>query len=436
MKLRIPKYSFLEILILIIVALDSNMFYLFPSSGILAQLNSPFNKYLILILIFAALLVVSPSISRCFGRNKMYLYAIAYMSVAIVCTSIFSITQYGESPFDVFTCWYHYYLVLLVIPLFYEMKCKNREEFIYNLIITCSIVLCLVSITQGVLYNATGKMIFQGMTSDMMAVRNGRLRLSTCSVNNLAIVILLSNLFNMECKKRQKIKYVIYLCIELFACYYIYMSRSYLIIYAGVAAVIFLSTTKSKQIGRLLTLVIVCIFAMNFLNLNSFVDSFSATTKEGTALSTVNRLGAIEYFSGVIANNPVFGMAYIRNSITSLSNILHGQTGTYYVSDLGLFGLIAESGMIGAGIFIFFTLSIISSILQLRKRKLQVSERDYSLACGFLGLWVLTSINVIVTDPRNSLSMPFVLAIVYYIADKCKMKNSSNCEERMLCSPH
>ncbi|HFI0524788.1 TPA: O-antigen ligase family protein [Streptococcus suis] len=419
--LKIPKPNILGILIFTILALDSYCFYLIPSNS----LNSPYNKYIIIILSFISFLCILKFSFKFYSERKFLSFTMLYVLFSVALVAFYSMWRYGQSLVDVFTSFYHFFTLFLITPLYFEAKRHQSLEPILKIVLWCSTFLCIVSIGQALLFNATRSIILPGITVDTYSIRNGHLRLTATSMNNIAFVYILSKIFDSSLKFRKKQPLLIILMLHLFTIYYVFMTRSFYIIYFGIAIIIYLSTNKTSKFIRWFILLVGSIFAFRWLDFSTFIESFSVDSSSGTGMSTINRLGAYHYFGTIIQKNPLFGMGFIRDSLAQYQTILHGPTGTYYVSDLGIFGLLAEMGLTGLSMFILMTIYLFYKLRNFKKMNQLVSTFNISFMNGMLGLWGFTSLNVIVTNPRYSLTMPFVFLSVIFVCDGL-VKNSGN----------
>lgn len=416
MVLKIKKRGVVELLFIVIIILDSNLFYLNPFQGFILKLNSAYNKYLIVFLSFL-LMVIAPGMFKIFSKNKkdLLLY-ICYMLIAVFIVALFSFAKYKESLFDIITCMYHYMILFFSIPIYYCVYRRKEKDFIINSIINISVILCLILIVQVLFSNYMGKIILPGVNQDVISIRNGRMRFSTNSVNTLAIPFLASSIF-CDDNKQGKIKSIIKLSIILFATFYVFMSRSLLVVYAGIIIVCYLSGAKTKHFRRWIVVLLGLLFITQLDAFTNFLESFSINSVQGTGLSTSVRLDAISYYWSVLKSNPLFGTGFIGDSVSGLQSILHGPYGFYYYSDLGAFGLLAETGIIGGSAFLFLTVYLVKLVIRLTKHKDAMLRYDYSCTVGLVTAWIFTSINMAVTNPRNSILMPIILGLVSGIYD-------------------
>lgn len=428
MKLRLRKPDCIGFLLFTILVLECNFFYLIPM-GNLQTLNSPTNKYLIVILSFIGTFLVLKYTVVFYKKHPLYSVITVYIIFCLFLLIVFSLLKYNQSFFDIWTKFYHFFSLTLVVPLLYKLETDKGIKKIINTILFCSTVFSLICLLQSKLYNSGGHIVLPGLTSDMISIRTGKLRLSANSVFHLGFIILLSKISDVTKSFWQKRIDILLFIIHFLTVIFVFMSRSLLVIFIVTFIFIYLANTQSSKLFRLIILGIGSVCAIHFLDISSFIDSFSVDTTAGTALSTSNRLEALEYFTGVFRSNPIFGMGFIRESLLQYRQLLHGPNLTYYVTDIGFLGLLGESGILGGLIFIFLTYYLYIKIRIINSNKLFIDSYSYSLAYGLFSFWLLTSISLIVTNPRYSVSMPFIIAIEIFISERSIQNRRSRSNE-------
>lgn len=412
------QINIIDILLAIILFLDSGCLYLFQLPGFFTLLNAPTKKYLIIILIIFTMLLLIKNIKIFMSRNMFLPKYLFILIFSLSLLTVYSMFTYNESFFDVFTCWHSYLLIFAVIPLLYVYYRDGNIDRFFRFCNFLSVIVCVLFILQSYAYSAGHSIFLAGLNDDTVRLRMGHLRIDMVSVVNLTIIYNATQLFNgKKMDKSKKIQILLILLLELYTLFAVSMSRSYLVIFIGVIMITFISHNKSRWL-RYAVLSIVILLAYQLINISAFISTFSSNASAGTGLSTSNRLNAIAYYLDVFKNNPFFGNGYIRESRIDLVNILHGVSGTYYYTDLGVFGVIAESGILG--FLIYLTLLIYLSITFLKFKRIRpiIEKQDYSFMVGLLSYWILTSINLVVVNPRNSIIVPITIAIFEFLKIK------------------
>ncbi|MDT2602296.1 hypothetical protein P7D85_21260 [Enterococcus hulanensis] len=421
------KHSVMYFFIVSIFLMDSNLLYLIKLPGSISQINTPFNKYAILLTIILLFVIIKKSslnIMEKYGFFSKYLVLVIF---GLILLFIYSMVKYSENLVDMFIISHHYFIFLFSIPLFFFLKnAEEGEKRIIKVIIIISVLTCLISLIQSLLFSKTGRVVLPGLTTDMYSIRSGRLRLATTNVNNLAILFLLSGIVSNEIKKKRKIILFIILVFEFFVCYYVFMSRSLLIVYFITAIMVIFFSKSKNRVFNILTVLFIGFGILYFFDTSEFVNSFSVYSSTGMGLSTSNRLDGIKYFLNVFAQNPFFGNGFIRESRFDLSTILHGPGLTYYYSDLGIVGLIAESGIIGFASYAFFLYFILKNWIFLTLGKLKTTTFGYSVLTAMLFFVISTSANLIVTNPRRVISLAVIMAFYVYYLDKQKNRGGEH----------
>lgn len=419
------KVSLVSIIVFLLFFLDSYCFYIFRFNGVLSQIIAPKNKYsLLLLLIFYFVLKKVISI-KYFDKSLIPLYA--YLLVFIFLMSIYSMLKYQESLMDVFTCWHSYIVIFSIIPFLEELRDEN--EFFLDLIVWMSVIFCLLILIHAFCFNVYEQRLLPGLIDDFFRVRNNRLRIDQSNIVKLSIPIMIANIFNGNIRKRSRIYYFIGLVIVITANIYVFMSRSAILIYIGVGIFIYFVNSQKKKGTQLLLFLAITIAFLQFVDVEAFFETFSENSIAGTGLSTTVRIQEVRYYMTFFTKNPLFGLGFIRDGLTDIIAITRGSYGYYYLTDVGIFGLVGECGLLGAILFTLFSWKLVKDLKYVIQKRGLYSDRDVSLAVGFVLYWFLSSINWIVTNQYNTISMAFIVSFVHFLAtspDYYKFKSGTN----------
>lgn len=412
-KVRIDGVS---LLIIASFLLDCNFLMLIPLPDVLYRVNSFVNKYLIVFIAIILVIYLYPYVKRLIKKNRsVAIYTLLLPSVLVI-ISVFSMIMYNESFFDTFTSWHHYLVILLAFPLTYLID-KRGSNYLAKIIIIISISYCLLSLMQEFLFLRTGNIILKGLSETDYSFRNARLRLRGANFHIIAFVIMCSRFFSAEKNNRKKILYGIGLVIELATQFLAYLTRSWWVIYISLLAIIYLITSRKKKVLRWIVLIVLACLSTQILDLGVFLESFSVNSVMGTGISTLNRLNAVKYFLGVFFKSPFIGNGFIRDARTDLHRILHGPHLTYAYSDVGIIGLLGETGVLGTALYSGFLLIVLKLYFSFQ-RDLKCSECDVGIVGGLFFMYVFTSPSLIATNPENIILIPISIALIYGIINK------------------
>lgn len=409
LRLRIrPVY----IVVLLAFLLDTNFLMLIPLPGILLQVNSFVNKYLIACLAIVLTIYLYKYAHRVLKHNKTASFFAIMLIFSLLFESLVSMIIYNETFFDVFTSWHHYLVILLAFPLMYIVETYGIDALIKPILLL-SIAYCFLCIIQEIVYLKSGAIILKGLTEYDYSFRNAHIRLRGSNFHMFAYIILCAK-FSSAKQKEKRLMYGLGIAVELFTQIFAYITRSWQVIYVAVLAVIFiLSKRKAKSMRVIILITLICV-ALQFFDISSFLESFSTNSVMGTGLSTSNRLEAISYFWGVFMKSPLYGNGFIRDARVDLFRTLHGSKGTYAYSDVGIIGLLGETGIIGVLLYLGFVCVIYKRYTFIRKHN-SFSEYELGLISGLLFFLLFTTPTLIVTNPENIIDIPIIVALSFGI---------------------
>lgn len=403
-------------LIYIILIFDTQFLMIVPLNGLFHQLNSKFCKYAIVALVIFLCFIICPYCLYFLKKNSCWFLYSAYFFIAIVFVGIYSCYQYKENIFDVFVCTHHYLILLYTIPLIYYFKYYGKFEQFIKWCIIIAMIYCLLCIGQEVIFMVSKKIVLPGLTEEWCSIRKGRLRISSINLEIIAYIFLNAKLFSKEEEKKKKLIYVSCIIIEIFTQFFIHMTRSMEVIYLGLTCMIFITTTKKEKWVRLFIICLVTMIILMNLDISSFIESFSINNNRyGMQISTINRIEAVKYYWGIFKNNIFFGNGFIRSGRADLNYVLHGPTGTFYYSDIGILGLLAECGIIGVFIYIIPFLYVVNSAYKILKLKHKYNSTHIGIITGFVVLLSMTTINLLMTHPASIITCSIICASTWYI---------------------
>ena len=93
--------------------------------------------------------------------------------------------------------------------------------------------------------------------------------------------------------------------------------------------------------------------------------------------------------------------------------VQYGPLGTFYYSDVGVFGLLAETGLMSV---IFYFVPLVHIIKTGVRTQRTEQRKKYAFLIGMIVYLVGTSISLLITDSGRALAYPFVIAMDLYIS--------------------
>ena len=204
--------------------------------------------------------------------------------------------------------------------------------------------------------------------------------------------------------------------------YFVYLmfvaqSRAYLVAFI-LTSMVFLYFSKVKMRYKIL-LYITSAVAVFFLLSSGFItltlDSFSRFGEN--AGSTIARAGAYNYYLKKFISNPLFGIGFAgENEYYKLVHgsgdyILRGSVVNYRYSDVGIAGLLAQTGMFSVFVFIAPLMWMIS-VTKCYSHKDRMNEK--ALLLSIVAFVIATTPTLICTDPERCIGWGLVIAIFSY----------------------
>lgn len=403
-KVRNSKtYYLIFFLVILIFFADLQFFYALK----IGTLNTPSNKYLILFITIVADLILAKYIQFNFNKFKFFSFFLLYICVVVLMISIKSMIIYKESFIDVFTCFHHFFIVLLTIPMFFLFERSNGFDKVFSIINSIVCISCLILLLQSIFYKQG--FLLPGLNIEEIQIRNGNIRIFAGNLTSMSFMYNLSILFNVNSKKKKK-KTIISCIIQSFTIITVQMSRFIIVLYVFLICCGYIIAYKKNKM-KIILFFIIFIIGISVLDFESFTNSFSINSSTG--ISTSNRIEAMNYFINQFVEHPISGIGFIRDSRFDLAQILHGATLTYYYSDVGLIGLMGEMGLLGISIYFVFLFRIIWIYIKIKKSN--VDKEKYIFLSLLLIYVISSSFTAILTNPANTILFAIVFACFEYV---------------------
>jgi len=420
MRIKIGKTYIIEYGIILLFLLDICFWYIIPMETSFTGIN---NKKLMTII--SMILTLDILFTTKVFRNKQYLFLNVFsilVFVQLFLLTIYSMNKYPAQGLTGTLAMAYYYLIFFsVYPMIYVAEKRGIDKFISALNIIAVILLLIIAL-QGVLYVFSGSVFMRGIiNSTDVTMRNNRIRIGLTLLGNVFVIY---NFSRIQIKKYNIIN-VIGFAFGMFDVLFIQMTRMYTLAIVGALLAVYLNS--SKQSKRFIRIVIVSfgivylIFATNFVD--SFIASFAATGVFGAG--TKIRLEAIEYFWGYVRNNPFFGMGLVDQS--NYFSVLYGNGGRYYLSDVGIVGLITQGGWTMATLYFIF---LGRMVLILRKMK-EHSNECTPLLWGLFIFTVLCTPTLVIWGRRTIIYVALVMTLFeyFYRHRVSRLEKGEVCEE-------
>lgn len=360
MKVKVDKTSLIKYVVYLVFLLDICFWFLFPME---TSFTGVYNKKLITIIVmlltFVTVLATNFFWKKSFRFLLLFSFAYLFDLVALV---MYSKSQYPAQGFGGTMAMAYYYLdFLIVFPMLYVLLKDTDYRIILEGLNKIAVILICIIALQGIVYALTGSIFMKGVLSaDDIQMRSGRIRIGMTLLGNYAVIY---NFAKIQKKQCRIIHYVGFVA-GILDVFFVQMTRMYeLAIIGALLAVYISSSKKTTRFIRIIVVLFAIVYIMSFTGiLDSFISSFDVNGELGAG--TRVRFEAIEYFMTFVQKNPLFGMGFVHQNF--YLNVLYGSSGRYYLSDVGIIGLITEGGLGMGLLYIIFCLRMIFILVKTR----------------------------------------------------------------------
>lgn len=342
-------------------------------------------------------------------ENKKYLFAIniLFLFFLYLCEVVLSKISYTQNIKDILSASSSYLILGLYFIVAYYTSKYSKQEQIEEFLITCILLASMLMITQYIIYEYTG-FIFLNIGK---AVRYDSLRIYESDYFFVfGSVLALGMLLNDTSNKKNKYKYM--LAVILSAIEIIVVSKSRTGIIMSVISCMFITFLhyKSKRL-KLLNVFLIFILLITLGMKVPFINK--AITSINQNDSSINvRIEAGDFYLKQIANNPIYGVGFIKPIPNDKSySLVRGDKGLFYKSDMGILGSINSMGVVFLFWYLFLVYKIIKILFILYKRN-QYSKNLEIFGVAFLSLSGSLAMNPF--DPQRVVLFPFILASIDY----------------------
>lgn len=402
--MKIKKTKIKVWIILLIIFLDLSGFYLinFPSQ-IYSYIR--WNRLLLALLGIFLCLINFPAIKyKLFPIRIQFLdfySGIVLISCVILCVGSIFLNNTknivtllsGCSPYLLVFLTYYFVLVLdRSGDIDYVLKKIDFIMFIWYALL----------IVQSYLYRRNN-IIFLNLLKENNTVweRDYGIRIGLGSIGNIMI---LYNFYKLT--KKFSYRFLLLFLLGVATVLFVQQTRMYTITIACSIISIFISSGKfkSKRIIRGIYVLGILFILYGLGIFDYFIASFSMHDA-ATGRNTEIRLDAIAYYWKCFVREPIIGMG-----ITTDLNILNGSLGIYSTTDVGVIGLLAQTGLLSI-VFWLIPLIRMKHIINRMKRKRENTCGAFPFMNGIFTFAVISSISLIFTDSTRAILIPFMLSI-------------------------
>ena len=392
-------------LILFFCLLENHFYYL-------VKMNNTVVKYILFaacILVYACVFLCTNGKEKCnYIKRTSLFYCFGIIPVFLILQFMYTRMAYGQSVIDFLKASYHYFFIILAIPIYYIfIKDNSIKILIDKLTIIVSIGLFL-NIINSLLYNTTGVTFLQSA----IRIRDDSLR--TYSLSSILGIITVYTAWRLLHLRQIKRKYVICFIIEIVALAYCYQSR--IIEFCIFIVAIYMMVAEKKLTKKQMAITGGIIFGIIILFCSGMITEFFDSFKVGGQYSgsTSSIIREYQYYISGFLENKLFGLGLLATESEIGNYVIRGPLRNNYPTDVGYVGAL---GNMGISFFLPFGFLVYRICIVIRESR-QIKNRDYevkslSVLCKSLLLYILISgTSQIITDPARILCVPFVISIV------------------------
>lgn len=311
----------------------------------------------------------------------------------------------------------YYFGLFFSYYFFYNYFIKNYERIgkANSYILTMSVIVSIVAIAQSLFFPYINLFEF--------TIRNGRMRIWGTAMSFFAEIIGIAYLL----KGKANIKIKIIVGVLIFALVYVSQSRGGIILLF--VAVIITSMKKTinsgsrKKINKMFSFLIVLGVGLLALSKTEYwnqIFSFADEIQKGTG-SGATRLNEMNYYFIQIKGKELMGLGLLRGGSLLADKIFRTDI-HYYIEDLGILGLMLQTGILGCVWVIWTIISMIGKIKQLRR-----IENDDAKHVSYVLVMLLVVTLVGITNTNYIAARTSILFFSMILAQADVLINRGSC---------
>lgn len=337
-------------------------------------------------LAIAALLTVNCYVSKTIYRTMRPYYNylnifILYLAVFYVAQFIYSMVRYKQELISAINVSNYLGMFLLIYLFLYVFQIENGYDRLLRALSWVTYPFMLIITLRALLYNFAKVDILSHLGH---AVRSGRLRYELPALCGVLFLYYLYKLMQPNTLIKHKLLYIALLGFTGFYLYYVCMTRMYVIAFSLAALVTFLGKKRPRDKQIVMVSVAIILLAVLYFSglIPRFLETFTAANTEYGG-STLARQYSARYFSGIVKEQPIFGLGFLSPKRYENYLLYFGPFHTAYLDDLGIRNMYYHYGVLGIGL----VLLALGRVLYLALRLLIC--RSYTKKPLLLGLLVL-----------------------------------------------
>lgn len=407
-------------ILIILVLLSYNFFYLLPLPGAIAWWCRMDNFSVLLSIagLSSCCLIMRKKRSGISGCYKWFEKYSQYLVVAFLLQLVFSLIKYNRQSF-----FFAYrvgapLLVVLLTPMFlyiFEFRGTTLLDTLDNLCFLWNAII----IVQSAVYASSGRFLFDFQSyysGRMFEVRTYGARIGMGQFGPVFILYNLSNLFSRkEMTRKRKYFTVLKLIVGILSLLFVAQVRA-LTICIAISFLIQVLKSGRTQKAKIWTVIVVLlvVIPMLFVFNDKIISYFFAAGMGGglNSNSSMNRVYAMDYYWNCFLKSPFLGNGFVDGSVNSAYYAVeHGPQNVAWYSDVGFMGLLAKTGLI-AILYYIIPVTKMCKVAHRVYKYVSHAEGGFLISCVVYVL--LTSLTLIITDSGRVFLYPCLLALLLY----------------------
>jgi hypothetical protein len=385
-------YSALLILILF------KWFYLVPDTGNLLLRGNTDGRYDMLMLVSILYILAYILINKRLYLGSYGRIAIPFV-IFIVIQYVYTFLRYGQFLSEINPTKIYYFAILIYFALVITFRRKENFEWFIRFLAICTIFMCCLLLYQRVYYITTGNLFLytDAVRANTLVyeIRSLGLRFNAGNgIVTFSTAIYTAYLFRKKSDRSIfELLYKVAAILGYLTVLLVFQSRVLIIIMSFILFLNILVRGFRQKIFRVLFIIFAVSFMVIMLSTNSAIINqvIGVSVDEGSYWA---REGAVSYYIKIFLQNPLLGLGLVVSNTIELNNLVHGPSGYFYYSDVGMIGNLAELG-------IFVLLWFLALLYSFYKQSKKYSDYKKSVLINIIllmGLCTFSTLSVFNND--------------------------------------
>ncbi|MFI3213727.1 MAG: hypothetical protein R3Y24_10330 [Eubacteriales bacterium] len=409
MSFKVKESKIIFFLINFLILLDYNFFYIIKQPSFLYVVNNKYNKSLISIICIGLTIYIIVKKGNKIKKYKWTRFYSALLVISIMLVIIITTYIYDkQSILSTIRVSISYFIPILILPILYilemgysEKMMRYMEKFVFLWYVICFLQYILFMINNTIIIN-------DYFADGDINMRGGNVRITLFLFGNLFLLYHFDMLLS---KNKKRSWHLINFILGVLCVFLVQQTRMFYIAdMLGLFIILFFSGKKvNKKIRNMLLFAGGVIMLLLTGAVQALVNSIFFGNDVYVLSSTSIRVSAIEYYISCFIENPLIALGFVSDG--TYYNLVHGISGSYYYSDVGYIGVLAQTGVFSIIIYIIPLLRMFYITLKcIKKTTLEECAFMISICC-FLSILSMT---IAFTSTTRILAFTWFYALFEY----------------------